>query len=548
VTRWLVDGMNVIGSRPTGWWRDRPRAMRELVEELRAFAAATGEPVTVVFDGRPFALPGDPTLRGDGGGVEVTFASRRGRNAADDDIAALVAQAEDPEQLRVVTSDSALAGRVRERGAEVVGAGAFRARLDEAAAAREHAAAGESAAPGARRAAAGRAPAGGRREEAAAGRPDAPVDPRYATAVLDWLACAVRGRGEPAARAAAALGDPVAAAATAGHVLDFDDTYLPGIAHLSAPTAPVALVLGAELGSTIGEVLRASAAGFEAMGALARASHPALYDHGFHPTAVCGGVGAAVAAAWLLGVDDERRDSAVAIALLGAAGLRTAFGSDGKALQVGFAAASGLRAARLAEAGARVPLEAAARGFEQATGGRFAEPDQSEPAVERNWIKAWPCCLQTHGAIEAADRVRDRQPRDLTVTVHPVSLQAASHGPDVEDGLQAKFSIPYLTAYTLLHGPPAVESFDAVDERARELGHQIEVRTDRELLESEAVLSASGQEIARVKAALGSPERPMDGQTLSAKVKGLAGDRLDGALDDADRPATELLALAGLAS
>ena len=81
--RWIVDGMNVIGSRPTGWWRDRPRAMRELVDELRTF----GEPVTVVFDGKPFEIE-------DTAQTEVLFASRRGRNAADDDIAALVAAAD----------------------------------------------------------------------------------------------------------------------------------------------------------------------------------------------------------------------------------------------------------------------------------------------------------------------------------------------------------------------------------------------------------------------------------------------------------------------
>ena len=118
MTRWLVDGMNVIGSRPTGWWRDRPRAMRELVEEL----GRLGEPVTVVFDGRPVDVDSSAD-------VEVVFASRRGRNAADDDIAALAAAAEEP--LRVVTSDGELAERVRRSGAEVVGAGAFRARLDE---------------------------------------------------------------------------------------------------------------------------------------------------------------------------------------------------------------------------------------------------------------------------------------------------------------------------------------------------------------------------------------------------------------------------------
>jgi predicted RNA-binding protein with PIN domain len=118
VTRWLVDGMNVIGSRPTGWWRDRPRAMRELVEQL----GRLGEPVTVVFDGRPFALEG-------GDDVAVLFASRHGRNAADDDIATLAAEA--GEAVRVVTSDSELAERVRRSGAEVVGAKAFRERLDE---------------------------------------------------------------------------------------------------------------------------------------------------------------------------------------------------------------------------------------------------------------------------------------------------------------------------------------------------------------------------------------------------------------------------------
>jgi predicted RNA-binding protein with PIN domain len=115
--RWLVDGMNVIGSRPTGWWRDRPRAMRGLVDDLRAL----GEPVTVVFDGEPFDIDSDET-------VEVRFARRRGRDAADDDIVALVAEAGEP--LRVVTSDADLAERVREHGAEVVGAGTFRARLE----------------------------------------------------------------------------------------------------------------------------------------------------------------------------------------------------------------------------------------------------------------------------------------------------------------------------------------------------------------------------------------------------------------------------------
>lgn len=114
--RWIVDGMNVIGSRPDGWWRDRPGAMRALADRLAGWAA--GREVTVVFDGRPFDLDPD--------GVTVVFASRRGPNAADDDIVRIVEADEDPGGLRIVTSDHDLARRVAELGAEVVSSGAFR--------------------------------------------------------------------------------------------------------------------------------------------------------------------------------------------------------------------------------------------------------------------------------------------------------------------------------------------------------------------------------------------------------------------------------------
>src|SRR5438874_6696702 len=130
------------------------------------------------------------------------------------------------------------------------------------------------------------------------------VDPRYGVAFLDWLSCCSAGASERAARCAQAVADGVSdrvrAAAIAGHVLDFDDTYVPGLAHLSAPTAPVALILGAQVGASVGAALAAYAAGFEAMGALAAASHPRLYGSGWHPTTVCGVVGAAITAAHLL--------------------------------------------------------------------------------------------------------------------------------------------------------------------------------------------------------------------------------------------------------
>ena len=114
--RWLIDASNVIGSRPDGWWRDREGATRRLIEALREFAAG-GEQVTVVLDAGP------PEWAGSEGGLEVAIAPRRGRDAADDEIARRLDADPDPGSVRVVTSDAALAARARERGARVEGAG-----------------------------------------------------------------------------------------------------------------------------------------------------------------------------------------------------------------------------------------------------------------------------------------------------------------------------------------------------------------------------------------------------------------------------------------
>ncbi len=374
----------------------------------------------------------------------------------------------------------------------------------------------------------------------------------YRIALLDWLACAIGGAAEPAAIAAAGAGDGllerVAAAGTAGHVLDYDDTYLPGVAHLSSATAPVALVLGAELGAGVGEALTAYIAGFEAMGAFSGAAHPELYGGGWHPTSVCGGLGAAVVASRLLGLEAEAEESASALALLRASGFRSAFGSAGKSLQVGMAAAEGVAAARVAASGAEVGLQTVASGyagFSTAFGAtQGSGPEGAAPAVEQNWIKAYPCCLQTHSSIEAAAGQPGAGGATIEISVHPLSLQAAPITIP-GDGLEAKFSIPYLAAFTLLHGPPGLESFAGVDAEAVRLAAAIEVRAEPDLGESEAVLVLDGEQVSRVPAALGSPQRPLDPAGLAAKRRALAGERLEGALDDADRPVAELAELIG---
>ena len=92
--RWLVDASNVIGSKPDGWWRDREGAARRLIEALRRFAEEEGEDVTVVLDAGP------PEWAGREGSLEVAIAPRRGRDAADDEIARLLDADPDAASIR----------------------------------------------------------------------------------------------------------------------------------------------------------------------------------------------------------------------------------------------------------------------------------------------------------------------------------------------------------------------------------------------------------------------------------------------------------------
>ncbi len=124
--RLIVDGMNVIGSRPTGWWRDRDGAKRRLIATLQEFAAATRASVTVVLDGRPLT----DVPEGSHDGVRVLYAPRRGRDAADDRIVELVEGDDEPETILVVTSDAALRRRVQRWGAEVLGSSTFLRRVE----------------------------------------------------------------------------------------------------------------------------------------------------------------------------------------------------------------------------------------------------------------------------------------------------------------------------------------------------------------------------------------------------------------------------------
>jgi len=121
--RWYVDGMNVIGTRPDGWWRDRDAAMLRLVRALENWAAAEGEDVVVVFE-----RPARPPIRSSV--IEIASAPRPKADAADDEIVRRLRDEPQPGLVRVVTSDRWLSDRAIAAGASVQGADSFRSLLD----------------------------------------------------------------------------------------------------------------------------------------------------------------------------------------------------------------------------------------------------------------------------------------------------------------------------------------------------------------------------------------------------------------------------------
>jgi predicted RNA-binding protein with PIN domain len=122
--RFLVDGMNVIGTRPDAWWRDRHTAMVRLVHMLEVWVASSGEDVTVVFEHPPSPPIGSSV-------IEVTHAPRPRRDSADDEIVRRLLTESEPGRVRVVTSDRWLADRALAAGASVQPADSFRRELED---------------------------------------------------------------------------------------------------------------------------------------------------------------------------------------------------------------------------------------------------------------------------------------------------------------------------------------------------------------------------------------------------------------------------------
>ncbi|HSH11629.1 MAG TPA: hypothetical protein VLA10_07565 [Ilumatobacter sp.] len=119
--RWLIDGNNVYGSRPDGWWNDRGAASGRFAQRVAEWCRTHTDDVTIVFD----APVPESTLLLAGGNLSIVEAPRRGRNAADDHIVKLIDDLDGALTVTVVTSDTGLRERLPD-WVRIVGVGQFR--------------------------------------------------------------------------------------------------------------------------------------------------------------------------------------------------------------------------------------------------------------------------------------------------------------------------------------------------------------------------------------------------------------------------------------
>ncbi|GAF48723.1 2-methylcitrate dehydratase PrpD [Rhodococcus wratislaviensis] len=335
----------------------------------------------------------------------------------------------------------------------------------------------------------------------------------------------------------AAMDDPVAAWtdglpaalrwAAVGHVLDFDDLHIPSTTHISVVCVPATLAAGGGAREYL------AAAGVMArLGTALGWNH---YTQGWHTTATVGAIAAAVAAGLSLGLDSDGIAIAMAHAVPGAGGVRQAFGTAGKSMQVGFAAQAGVRAARLAAAGATADPRAVGEWF-RLVGGRRSPQVEGPIIPDGLGLKLHPCCyalqrpiaaIRSLGRLSIDDiaRIRLHTPRSAVLPLihnYPSS------------GLEGKFSLNYGIAAALLDGFPDIGSFtDAAVQRpeVRNILDSVSVVAEpvgEGVLDGDCTVIVELRDGSHLEAVVelptGHPGRPASVTDFEAKVRGCVGD------------------------
>ncbi len=346
--------------------------------------------------------------------------------------------------------------------------------------------------------------------------------------LLDTLAVTVAARDEALVRLVAELPEAARWAAL-GHLLDFDDLHMGSTTHISVVCVPATLAVGGDA--------RAYLAGAGVMARLGTALGWPHYSMGWHATCTAGAPAAAAAAAVALGLDADGIARAMTLALPAAGGVQRAFGTDAKSLQVGFAADAGVRAARLAEAGATADL-AAMDQWLGLLGGDAERLRLPGPAVPGGLaVKTYPCCYALQRPISAVRELLEPAFTPAEVVRMTLRTPVGTTQPLIHarpaTGLEGKFSLEYAVSAAILDGYPGFASFTdpaVVRAEAARLVETVEVVTTPGgdwLLAGELAVELELRDgsVRRTTMTLppGSPDRPPTTAELATKVEDCAG-------------------------
>ncbi|MEM7407448.1 MAG: MmgE/PrpD family protein [Pseudomonadota bacterium] len=316
-----------------------------------------------------------------------------------------------------------------------------------------------------------------------------------ADGLADTVACMVAGAGDEAAArlrtglerygsgpavvvgSHARMAAPWAAMANgmAAHVLDFDDNYGPGFTHASAVIVPALLAL-ADGRTVSGKAwLDAYVIGLELQAVIGRGMGRTQYDLGWHSTSTVGCLGAAGAAARLLGLDADGIANAISLAVSLASGAKVQFGSPGKPFHAGMAAHNAVLAAELAAAGmtARDDAIEGERGFIDLYAGDgdtgwealLAELGTPEALLRFGLLpKLYPCCGSTHKVLDGVLALRETHGFGAADVAAVDTLVGYGNVrnlcyPDPRQEMEARFSMNYCVAVALHAGRVSLSDF-----------------------------------------------------------------------------------------
>lgn len=328
-----------------------------------------------------------------------------------------------------------------------------------------------------------------------------------------------------------------------GHALDFDDGTNSGIIHLGSPIFSLLFPLAQRYGISIEKMLQNAIVGYEASYTMAVSIQPLHKALGFHATGTCGILGAAIAAACMLGFTKEEIFQTFAAACVAASGMLKVLddGSELKPYNVAKTALLALTSLQLAKAGFRGhedPL--GGRGFFRMMTGKD-DIELKQPllggsyAIMKSYTKPYASCRYTHPAVEAAiwlgREVRIEDIEGIYVRTYDLAVSGHDHT-EIPNSYSAKMSIPYATAVGLLYGKAGLQEFsdDVVkDGKVQGLTRKVVVQKDERLSAAFPGIQAAevtvkakdGEHFKRVDYPKGEPENPLTEQEFRDRYNGL---------------------------